>query len=207
MRRWRRILYCLAVVLAAAGALRAAAGDVFEPDEPAAAPTEAVPAPPPDVTGSSPRPPGVPLEAQEARVQRIVDGDTIWVEVAIAGGAVPVGARHRVRMLEIDAPETVGPDDGVECGGAEATAFARAQLPVGSTIWLEADREDKDRYGRYLRYVWDFEGEFYNEKAVAGGYAKAVLYRPNDRYISRMRQVEASAKQASRGVWGACAVP
>ncbi len=138
---------------------------------------------------------------------KVVDGDTIRVAIDRAGGAIPPGDDHRVRMLEIDSPETVKPNAVVQCGGLAARAFSRAELPVGSTVYLQADREDKDRYGRYLRYVWDFEGEFYNEKAVAEGYAKAVLYRPNDRYISRMKQVEAAAREGGRGLWGACAAP
>jgi micrococcal nuclease len=152
------------------------------------------------------RPAEVPDGAQEGRVTRIVDGDTIVVTVDRPGGPLDPGEAHRIRLLEIDTPETVRPNQPVQCGGASATAFARAELPVGSTVFLQADREDKDEYGRYLRYVWDAEGEFYNEKAVAEGYARAVMYRPNDRHIERIRQAEAAAKRESKGIWGeACA--
>lgn len=210
MKRRRRILYWLGFLLAVVGALRAAAaGEVFEPPgDPSPEPSPTVAASPaqrdPPAVPSGPRPAGVPAEAQEGTVARIVDGDTIWVAIDRPGGPIPAGNDHRVRMLEIDTPETVRPNAAIQCGGLDASAFARAELPVGSAVYLVADREDKDRYGRYLRYVWDFEGEFYNEKAVAEGYAKAVLYRPNDRYISRMREVEAAARLDGRGLWGAC---
>ena len=196
MRRNRRILFWLGVVLAVLGAVRAAgSGGRFE------LPGNNSPA-----QGNSSRSADVPAEAQRGRVVRIVDGDTIIVAVDRPGGPIPAGDNHRVRLLEIDTPESVRPNYPVECGGGNATAFAKQELPAGSTVYLLADREDKDGFGRYLRYAWDFEGEFYNEKAVAEGYARAVLYQPNDLYIDRIRQAENSARQAQRGVWGeACA--
>jgi micrococcal nuclease len=133
-------------------------------------------------------------------VKRIVDGDTLIVTVD-RPGPIPAGD-HRVRLLEIDSPETVRPNYPVQCGGAGATEFARAELPEGSAVYLVSDREDKDEFGRYLRYLWDFDGEFFNEKAVAGGHARALLIEPNDRYIDRMRSAELSAKQNKKGVWG-----
>lgn len=150
-------------------------------------------------------PPEVPAGAQEGKVRRIVDGDTLIVAIE-SPGPLPAG-EHRIRILEIDSPETVKPNYPVECGGARATDFARAELPEGSTVYLVADRQDKDEFGRYLRYVWDFEGEFYNEKAVAEGHARAVLFRPNDRYIDRMRTAEEVAKDAKKGVWGDICAP
>lgn len=184
MVRRRRILFWLGLMLAVVGVVRWAgsSGALKAPDR------------------SSPLPAEVPVGAQEGRVKRIVDGDTLIVAVD-RPGPIPAGD-HRVRLLEIDTPETVRPNYPVQCGGAGATEFARAELPEGSAVYLVGDREDKDEFGRYLRYLWDFEGEFYNEKAVAGGHAKAVLFEPNDRYIDRIRRAELSAKQSKKGVWG-----
>lgn len=185
MLRRRRILFWLGVVLAVVGVVRwAGSSGGLKP------------------SGRNSLPPAeVPAGAQEGRVRRIVDGDTLIVAVD-RPGPIPAGD-HRVRLLEIDTPETVRPNYRVQCGGAEATDFAKAELPEGSTVYLVADREDKDEFGRYLRYVWDFEGEFYNEKAVSEGHAKAVLFEPNDRYIDRVRRAELSAKENKKGVWGA----
>ena len=207
MRAKRRIWYWLGILVVVGAAAWGGAGRVLGP-VPGPPADRTPPAPPPVVPKDSPsRPAGVPAEAQEGTVARIVDGDTIWVSIARAGGAIPVGEEHRVRMLEIDTPETLRPNYPVQCGGGDATAFARAELPVGSAVYLLADEQDKDRFGRYLRYVWDFEGEFYNHKAVAEGYARAVVYRPNDRYVDRMREAETWAKQARKGVWGEVCAP
>lgn len=146
-------------------------------------------------------PGGIPAGAQKAKVAKNVDGDTIWAE-PIEHGSLALGATHKIRILEIDTPEIYG--GTVECYGPEASAFAKQELPVGSTIYLLADKEDTDRYGRFLRYVWREDGRFYNDMAVRQGFARAMLYMPNDLYINQIREAEAEAKANNRGLWGAC---
>lgn len=147
---------------------------------------------------------GIPAAAQPAVVESVVDGDTIWVGVDEDGGPLAAGASHKIRLLEIDTPETVDPSRGVQCGGPEATAFAQKHLRVGSRVYLLADREDTDQYGRFLRYVWTDDGKFFNLLAVQQGVARAVLYEPNDAYIDVLRAAEAEARAAKLGLWGAC---
>lgn len=154
---------------------------------------------PPATTGT---PADVPPGAQSAVVERIVDGDTFWVHRAASGGPLRSGERHKIRLLEIDSPETSHPELGRQCGGQEASDFAADLLPPGSTVWLAADVEDRDRYDRFLRYAWTADGAFYNEAAVRMGHARAVLYEPNDAYIDVMRAAEAEARGTARGIWG-----
>ena len=144
----------------------------------------------------------IPTQAQRAVVERIVDGDTLWVRVDEPGGSLSAGATHKIRLLEIDTPETQGAG-GVECGAAKATAFAQKHLLVGSTVHLLADREDTDQYDRFLRYLWTDDGMFFNLEIVRQGLARAVLYEPNDLYIDAMRAAEAEARAGGRGIWGA----
>lgn len=147
-------------------------------------------------TPAVPAPEGPPPEAAPAVVVGIIDGDTIRVRSTL-GGKV-----QRIRLLEIDAPETDPDHGGPECYGPEATAFAERLLGVGSTVYLVADRQDQDGFGRSLRYVWTQAGRFFNEQAVRQGYARAVLFHPNDRFIRRLRAAEAEARAAGRGLWG-----
>ena len=201
MGRKSKILYWLGVVLVLVAARTGAAGELLGPVDSVSKTGSSAGSVRPAGIGPN-RPAGVPAETQEGKVARIVDGDTIRVAIDRPGGSVPVGRDHRIRILQIDTPETVRPNYPVQCAGQDATAFARAELPVGSTVYLLADREDKDRFGRYLRYVWDFEGEFYNEKAVARGLARAVVYPPNELYAVRIRKAEAAANRDRRGLWG-----
>lgn len=148
-------------------------------------------------------PRGVPAGAQPATVLEVLDGDTLEVRAERAG-ILPVGSRRTLRLLEVDTPETVHPSVGTECYGPQASAFAARRLPVGSRVWLVADDDRRDRYGRDLRYVWTEDGDFFNLQAVRLGFAEAVLYEPNDEYIRRMNTAEAAARAAGRGLWGAC---
>lgn len=150
------------------------------------------------------RPTGVPTGAQLAVVARIVDGDTIWV-TPTGSGPLATNANHKVRLLEFDSPEATS---STECYGPEATRHVTQLLGgVGAEVWLVADREDTDRYDRYLRYIWTADGAFVNEQMVADGFGEAVLYEPNDRYIDRLRAAEVLARDAGRGMWSACAAP
>ena len=53
--------------------------------------------------------------AETATVTKIVDGDTIDV--------LRDGAEVRVRLLNVDTPESVDPDEPVQCLGPESTEF------------------------------------------------------------------------------------
>lgn len=73
------------------------------------------------------------------RTVEVVDGDTLDV--------VRDGVTETVRLLGIDTPERG------DCGYADATALM-TDLVAGRDITLvEGNRDDRDRYGRLLRYV------------------------------------------------------
>ena len=160
----------------------------------------ALPALPGDAADDSVATLDPPAGAQSARVVRVVDGDTLVLR-GIGSGPLEHGRDTKVRVLEIDAPEVSGEP---ECYGDEATAFAERTLEPGSTVRVEADRDLYDPYQRTLLYVWADDGTFYDEAAVRLGYARAVLFEPNDRHYARLRVAEAAARVEQRGLWGAC---
>lgn len=135
-------------------------------------------------------PPGL----TEARVTRVVDGDTIEVDIK--------GKSYTVRYIGIDTPETVHPSRPVECFGKEASRRNR-QLVEGKVVALEKDISETDRYGRLLRYVW-VDGQMVNAILVAEGYAKTYTYPPDVKYAHLFLQLEREAREAQRGLWGAC---
>ena len=83
----------------------------------------------------------VPAHSENAVVVRVIDGDTITVQIA--------GAIRTIRLIGVDTPETVHPTKKVQPGGPEASAFAKAALDR-QTVRLEADPagDDSDRYDR-----------------------------------------------------------
>ena len=94
-------------------------------------------------------------------VVSVADGDTITVAIA--------GVDERVRLIGIDAPELHNP---VECFAQESADHARGVLE-GTSVRLVADpsQDDRDRYGRLLRYVFLPDGANVNADLVASGYA------------------------------------
>jgi micrococcal nuclease len=182
------VLLIVAAILALV-ALAACADETPPQDTPVATQTAATTAP----TASSP-PPSFPDGTTPATVVRVVDGDTIEVEIE--------GETYKVRYIGIDTPETVDPRRPVGCFGEEASAANKA-LVEGLIVGLEGDVSDTDRFGRLLRYVWLDSQEMVNALLVRDGYAQASAYPPDVRYQEFFDGLEAEARSAERGLWGA----
>ncbi|MFO8010440.1 MAG: thermonuclease family protein [Dehalococcoidia bacterium] len=131
------------------------------------------------------------ISEEEILVTRVVDGDTIEIE----GGEM-------VRYIGIDTPEIEGPYTSLECFGQEASEMNR-QLVEGKRVSLAADVENRDKYGRLLRYVY-VDDLMVNAELVRLGYAHAVSYPPNTRYVEMFSQLEHQAREKNRGLWNAC---
>ncbi|WP_083940330.1 thermonuclease family protein [Saccharomonospora saliphila] len=150
-------------------------------------------------------PAGVPGEAQEAEVRRIVDGDTMELAALTGGVALAGTGQVDVRLLEIDAPETGRPGEPTQCYGDEATTRLTELAPPASTVWIQRDEQLRDPYGRHLLYLWNDEGTFVNLEMVEDGYADAVLFPPNDRYWAQISAAREDAEAFGAGLWGECA--
>ena len=158
----------------------------------AVAPSDASPSP-----ASEPsEPPSPEPDPRQATVTvvRVIDGDTIDVQID--------GTIERVRFILVDTPEVFS---GVECYGREASARTVALLPVGSTVTLERDVSERDRFGRLLRYVYLADGRMLNELLVAEGFATVATFPPDLRYLDRFREAESVARAELRGLWSLCA--
>lgn len=133
-----------------------------------------------------------------ATVVKAVDGDTVDVDIAGHG-------RERLRLLGIDTPETVDPDEPVGCFGPEASARTHGLLPAGTAVLLQRDEEARDRYGRLLVYLWRrSDGTFVNRLLVDEGLARTLSIAPNTAHRVEFSTVEAGARAAGRGLWSAC---
>lgn len=134
--------------------------------------------------------------SRTARVERVVDGDTIVVRLD--------GADERVRYIGMDTPETVKPGTPVQCFGHRASAENR-RLVDGARVRLVGDAEARDRYGRLLAYVYRAsDGLFVNGALVRRGYARPMTIPPNVRFAGRFAAWAHAARRAGRGLWRAC---
>ena len=152
----------------------------------------------------------------EARVARVVDGDTLLLEDG-----------RRVRLLGVDTPETKHPERPPEPWGREATAFTEKAV-AGRRIVLEFGDEPTDRYGRVLAWVRyaaptqqpaaanpgdrdvardparlaDRFPRLLNRDLVAAGLSPAVLLSPlRADYRWQLIQAEREAREARRALW------
>ncbi len=136
--------------------------------------------------------PGAPPGLTPATVTRVVDGDTIEVQIG--------GQEYKLRYIGINTPETVDPRRPVECFGKEASNRNR-DLVDGRTVGLEKDVSETDKFGRLLRYVW-LGGDMVNALLVRDGYAVASTYPPDVRYAGLFASLQAEARGGARGLWG-----
>ena len=128
------------------------------------------------------------LDPISARVERVIDGDTIHVRFE--------GKSYTVRLIGVDTPETTHPTQAVE-----HFAFTQAALE-GKTVALEKDRtgDTVDRYGRLLRYVY-LDGDNFNARLIREGSAHAYRRFP----FSKRQEFIHLANEARRrgiGLWG-----
>jgi len=131
-------------------------------------------------------------------VPRFVDGDTIVVSMA--------GKDETVRMIGVDTPETHKPNTPVQCYGPAAAAFTKNSIGM-QRVRLEADplSQNRDRYGRLLRYVYLQDGRLLEAELIRNGYGFAYTVFPFSK-ADVFVQHEESAAANHKGLWSNCTV-
>lgn len=138
------------------------------------------------------------IEFEEATLVRVVDGDTIVVNIH--------GEEAKVRMIGVDTPESVASQEYLDRTGKEnteegytASDYTKTLLENVETVYLQKDTSDTDRYGRLLRYVWlDIPDEIttqtiaenmVNGILLADKIAKPVEYKPDTKYANEFQTI------------------
>ena len=125
-----------------------------------------------------------------ARVIDVSDGDTITVRLTD-------GSVETVRYIGIDTPESVDPDEPVQCYAHRAAAFNR-RLVAGREVRLRFDAERRDVYGRLLAYVY-LGRRLVNAELVRRGFARTLRIAPNDSIAPLFARLAAAAARV--GPW------
>ncbi len=138
-----------------------------------------------------------------ARVERVVDGDTIRVRTE--AGRTERVPPHRHRRAELSETRT----GTAQCGGAEAFAELASLLPRGTLVTLVPDpaQDRRDRFGRLLAYVRQAEvpGTL-QERLLADGRARVYVYDRDRPFtnVERFRAAARAARDDGVGVWDEC---
>lgn len=131
-------------------------------------------------------PPGIPEGVIQARLVKVVDGDTIEVNIG--------GQDMTVRYVGVDTPERGEP-------GYKAAAAANGSFLGDGNLWLLPDKTDRDRYGRLLRFVYTAEGVFVNREMLLQGWAQPLEFKPDVTRAVEFRKLAREAAEAGRGFW------
>ena len=138
-------------------------------------------------------PPSPATAGERAHVLEVIDGDTLLVR---SDQDV-----RTIRLIGIDAPERGHPARPQEFGSDESAKYL-SDLCEGKEVLLEPDGEDKDSYGRYLRYVLlpGPERRLLNLDLVRRGYARVLRPFPFSRH-EEFERAEQEARENGRGIW------
>jgi len=145
---------------------------------------------------------GVKLDTVEVGyydVISIADGDTITVDME--------GKKEKIRFIGVDTPEVAhNANETSQCYADKAKAFTEASID-GKRVKLVADEKgsNRDKYGRLLRYVYNYQNMELDETLVAEGYGFAVdgfSYSRKEEFLDTMRDAESGKK----GLWAVCEV-
>ncbi len=119
-----------------------------------------------------------------AKVERIVDGDTI----VLSSGSI-------VRYVGITSPENNEPFE------KESTDENR-KLVEGKTVSLEYDNYKADKFGRILAYVI-VGGKNVSIELAKKGFSQVVVYQHKKPFIyqNQLLKAQAEAKKKKLGIW------
>lgn len=144
-------------------------------------------------------------ELTEVSLVRVKDGDTIVVSID--------GEEQTVRFIGVDTPESVNPDESKNTiYGENASNYTKNLLNGITTLYLQYDVSQTDKYDRTLAYVWmrnnidtgnknDVANYMVNGMLVRNGYAKDKIYEPNVAYADTFAELCEEAKETKTGLW------
>lgn len=130
----------------------------------------------------------------------VIDGDTIDVDVD--------GEIKRIRLIGIDTPESVNPDETLNTPeGEEASKHMKELLAeYNNFVYLEwGEGTSEDSYGRTLAYAYVTDGTkitMLNRMLIEQGYARVMTVEPDSRYVIDFEREEKRAQKAEAGFWG-----
>jgi micrococcal nuclease len=117
---------------------------------------------------------GIMFEYYVKKVSKIVDGDTIDVDIDLG---FDISFSSRVRLAGIDTPESRTTDKMEKALGLEAKGYLKHEIESAKKIVIKTEKMDSsEKYGRILGWVFlDDSTVSLNEKMIADGYAWGYL--------------------------------
>lgn len=141
---------------------------------------------------------GEHINNEAYEVVSITDGDTLKIKVSENEDA----KIQTIRLIAVNTPEIHHPTKPVECFGNEAKVFLENLLKDKKVkIETEPKDSDKDKYGRYLRYLFLEDGTNINEAIIKNGYGYEATYVNGYKYQKLFKDAQNYAEQNKLGLW------
>ncbi len=125
---------------------------------------------------------------EKAKIKRIVDGDTLHL----------VDGR-KVRFVGINTPELDHKNGDHDPYAVEARQFLDSLLD--QFVYVQTSNSQRDRYGRYLYYLFDEKNQSLTGQLLAEGLGYRIAYPPNLKYQSCFQETENAARHSNKGIW------
>lgn len=137
-----------------------------------------------------------------AYVVRVTDSSTLQVYLN--------DSAENVRMIAVDLPAKSDPNKHSKANGLKAEKFLREQLE-GRTIYLQFDKQQRDKENCLLAYVWlsqptsdnddDLRDKLFNARLLLDGYGRLKIESVNVKYATFLQRYQAEAQVGDKGIW------
>jgi micrococcal nuclease len=150
------------------------------------------------------------LGVTKGRVMRIIDGDTLKMDVEgigvtsvrLIGIDTPESRKNKRTLLQAQRNQTT--QEAIISMGKKATLHMKSLVKRGDILILECDVQQTDKYGRllaYAWYAWTDTNIMLNLEMVKDGYASLLTIPPNVKYKNDFRKAYTEAREAKKGLW------
>ena len=96
------------------------------------------------------------MHTYRCKILRVVDGDTVDVDIDLGFGVWM--HKERLRINGIDTPESRTRDKEEKIYGLAAKEFVKSFLPVGSDATLQTEKDKTGKFGRILGKFLVYDG-------------------------------------------------
>jgi len=150
-------------------------------------------------------------------VTKVIDGDTIEVKSLKFKVQSLISEESedeiiKIRYIGIDAPELAKGKKKDECYAQKAKEISQ-HLVLGKEVKLEFDKNEVDRFGRYLAYVYTKDANaknakeevFVNQYLLEKGAGIFFLDAVNLKYQDELIEAAEKGYKEKQGLWNDCA--
>ncbi|MFT2112103.1 thermonuclease family protein [Marinomonas sp. 2405UD68-3] len=127
-------------------------------------------------------------KVSSAKVKKVVDGDTVHFQDG-----------RKVRLIGINTPELDYKHQKHDAFAVEAKQLLSTL--VGKTVFYQEGLDKRDRYGRYLYYLFDKRRISISSQLLSQGLGYRIAVPPNTHYQTCLQASENVARQKKMGVW------